>query len=122
MSALYILLAGFLLGLRHALDADHLAAVASLVTRSRSMGETVRTGIAWGIGHTVTLFLVSGVVIVEVIFTYPGLGRLMVDSVSFRDVPMIQAVTMIFCSFYIALNISADILAIFANPRLRYSK
>ncbi|MBT4906865.1 MAG: urease accessory protein [Rhodospirillaceae bacterium] len=63
MSALYILLAGFLLGLRHALDADHLAAVASLVTRSRSMGETVRTGIAWGIGHTVTLFLVSGVVI-----------------------------------------------------------
>ena len=67
-------------------------------------------------------YLVSGVVIVEVIFTYPGLGRLMVDSVSFRDVPMIQAVTMIFCSFYIALNISADILAIFANPRLRYSK
>ena len=67
-------------------------------------------------------YLVSGVVIVEVIFTYPGLGRLMVDSVSFRDVPMIQAVTMIFCSFYIALNISADILAIFANPRLRDSK
>lgn len=63
MSALYILLAGFLLGLRHALDADHLAAVASLVTRSRSTSETVRTGIAWGIGHAVTLFVVSGVIL-----------------------------------------------------------
>ena len=67
-------------------------------------------------------YLVSGVVIVEVIFTYPGLGRLMVDSVIFRDVPLIQACAMVFCSFYIALNITADVLAIFANPRLRYAK
>lgn len=63
MSAFYILLAGFLLGLRHALDADHLAAVASLVTRSSSTRETVQTGIAWGVGHTVTLFVVSGVIL-----------------------------------------------------------
>ena len=63
MSAFYILLAGFLLGLRHALDADHLAAMASLVTRSRSTGESIRTGIAWGIGHTATLFVVCGLIL-----------------------------------------------------------
>ena len=63
MSAFYILLAGFLLGLRHALDADHLAALASLVTRSRSTDETIRTGLAWGIGHTVTLFVVCGIIL-----------------------------------------------------------
>jgi len=60
---LYILFIGFLLGLRHALDADHLAAVASLATRSRSTSESVRTGIAWGLGHTITLFVVCAVVL-----------------------------------------------------------
>ncbi|MDA0653044.1 MAG: urease accessory protein [Proteobacteria bacterium] len=63
MSAFFILLAGFILGLRHALDADHLAAIASLVTRSRSTGESIRTGIAWGIGHTATLFVVCGIIL-----------------------------------------------------------
>jgi peptide/nickel transport system permease protein len=67
-------------------------------------------------------YLISGVVVVEVIFTYPGLGRLMVDSVVFRDVPQIQIVAMVFCSFYVGLNILADIGAIMTNPRLRYAK
>jgi ABC-type nickel/cobalt efflux system permease component RcnA len=54
---------GFLLGMRHAFEADHAAAVAALASRSHSVGETVRQGIAWGIGHTLTLFLFSSVVL-----------------------------------------------------------
>jgi ABC-type nickel/cobalt efflux system permease component RcnA len=58
------LLLGMLLGMRHALDADHLAAVATLVTRSRSVGQTVWQGVAWGTGHTITLLLFGGAVLV----------------------------------------------------------
>ncbi len=54
---------GLLLGLRHALDADHIAAVATLATQARSVRETVRVGLAWGAGHAVTLFAAAGVVI-----------------------------------------------------------
>ena len=64
MSAGTILLLGLLLGMRHALDADHLAAVATLVTRSRSVGHTVLQGVAWGAGHTFTLLLFGGAVLV----------------------------------------------------------
>ncbi len=59
----YIFFMGLLLGLRHALDADHIAAVAVLATRARSVRETVRVGLAWGAGHAVTLFAAAGVVI-----------------------------------------------------------
>jgi ABC-type nickel/cobalt efflux system permease component RcnA len=59
-----ILALGFLLGMRHALDADHLAAVATLATRSRSVAHTVLQGVAWGTGHTVTLMLFGGAVLV----------------------------------------------------------
>ncbi len=59
-----LLLLGFLLGMRHALESDHLAAVASLATRSRSLGETIRQGAVWGLGHTLTLFLFGAVVLV----------------------------------------------------------
>jgi len=58
------LLLGMMLGMRHALDADHLAAVATLVTRSRSVGHTVWQGVAWGAGHTITLLLFGGAVLV----------------------------------------------------------
>lgn len=64
MSIGSVLLLGLLLGMRHALDADHLAAVATLVTRSRSVGETLWQGVAWGGGHTLTLLLFGGAVLV----------------------------------------------------------
>ena len=64
-------------------------------------------------------YLVSGVVIVETVFSYPGLGRLMVDAVAGRDIPLIQACGMIFCLVYLLLNMTADVLSALANPRLR---
>jgi len=67
-------------------------------------------------------YLVVGVVVVEVVFVYPGLGTLMVDNVAYRDVPVVQACGLLFASVYIGLNIIADIVGIFANPRLRHPK
>lgn len=67
-------------------------------------------------------WLVVGVVIVEVVFVYPGLGYLMVDSVLFRDMPMVRGTAMVFASTYVLLNLLADILSIIANPRLRHRK
>ncbi|TYR30298.1 ABC transporter permease [Mesorhizobium microcysteis] len=67
-------------------------------------------------------FLVVGVVVVEVIFVYPGMGQYLVDHVTKRDVPVVQAVGLIFAAVYITLNMIADIAAILANPRLRHPK
>jgi peptide/nickel transport system permease protein len=67
-------------------------------------------------------YLVVGVVIVEVVFVYPGLGQLLVDSVSKRDIPVVQACSMIFASIYILLNLLADIISIVTNPRLLYPR
>ena len=67
-------------------------------------------------------YLVVGVVIVEVVFVYPGLGQLLVDSVSKRDIPVVQASGLIFAATYICLNLTADILSIVSNPRLRNPK
>jgi peptide/nickel transport system permease protein len=64
-------------------------------------------------------YLVVGVVIVEVVFVYPGLGQLLVDSVSKRDIPVVQASGLIFAAVYVGLNLLADILSILTNPRLR---
>lgn len=60
---LSILTLGLLIGMRHALEADHVAAVASMATNSRSLRETTRLGIAWGMGHTVTLFVIGTAVL-----------------------------------------------------------
>jgi peptide/nickel transport system permease protein len=67
-------------------------------------------------------YLVVGVVIVEVVFVYPGLGQLLVDSVAKRDLPVVQASGLIFSIAYIFLNLAADILSMLSNPKLRQSK
>jgi peptide/nickel transport system permease protein len=67
-------------------------------------------------------YLVVGVVVVEVVFVYPGLGQLMVDSVAKRDIPVVQACSIVFAAAYILLNLTADILSILSNPRLLHPK
>ena len=67
-------------------------------------------------------YLISGVVIVETIFAFPGLAKLMVDGVQVRDMPLVQACGMIFCATYIVLILFADICSIVSNPRLRHPK
>jgi peptide/nickel transport system permease protein len=67
-------------------------------------------------------YLITGVVVVEVVFVYPGIGQLFVDSVKIRDIPVVQACCLIFAAAYILLNLTADILSIISNPRLRHPK
>ena len=67
-------------------------------------------------------YLVVGVVVVEVVFVYPGMGQYLVDHVSKRDVPVVQACGLVFAAVYIGMNMIADIVALLANPRLRHPK
>ncbi|AEI93126.1 MULTISPECIES: ABC transporter permease [Roseobacter] len=67
-------------------------------------------------------YLVVGVVVVEVVFAYPGMGQYLVDHVAKRDIPVVQACGLIFAAVYIGLNLVADIVSILANPRLRHPK
>ena len=81
---------------------------------------------AWAPIATVIAFnlayLVVGVVVVEVVFVYPGVGQLMVDSVSSRDIPVAQACALIFAATYILLNLAADVIGIVTNPRLLHPR
>jgi peptide/nickel transport system permease protein len=65
-------------------------------------------------------YLLGGVIIIETIFNYPGIAKLMVDAVSTRDMPLVQACAMIFCAAYLLLVLLADLCAILSNPRLRH--
>lgn len=67
-------------------------------------------------------YLIVGVVVVEYVFTYPGMGKQMVDAVSARDVPVVQACALVFAATYIILNLVADVLGIVTNPRLMHPK
>ena len=81
---------------------------------------------AWAPIATVIAFnlayLVVGVVVVEVVFVYPGIGQLMVDSVTSRDIPVVQACALIFAATYILLNLIADVIGIITNPRLLHPR
>jgi peptide/nickel transport system permease protein len=63
-------------------------------------------------------YLITGVVVVEVVFVYPGLGQLMVDSVAKRDIAVVQAIALIFASAYVLLNLTADVSSTLTNPRM----
>ncbi|MEM7711602.1 MAG: ABC transporter permease [Pseudomonadota bacterium] len=67
-------------------------------------------------------YLVTGVVLVEVVFVYPGIGQLLIDAVSKRDFPVVQACCLIFAATFVILNLLADVGAIVANPRLRHPR
>ena len=103
------------------------------IEMARLKGEPPRTVIlkhalpnAWAPIATVIAFnlayLVVGVAVVEVVFVYPGIGQLMVDAVSSRDIPVVQACALIFAGTYILLNLLADIIGIVTNPRLLHPK
>ena len=64
-------------------------------------------------------WLLGGVVVIEVVFNYPGLGRLTIDAISDRDLAMVQAIALILATIYVGLNLFADLLTLVANPRLR---
>jgi peptide/nickel transport system permease protein len=64
-------------------------------------------------------WLLGGVVVIEVVFNYPGLGRMMIDSISDRDLPVVQAIALILATVYVSINLTADLLTMIANPRLR---
>lgn len=65
-------------------------------------------------------YLLGGAIIVETIFNYPGIAKLMVDGVSQRDMPLVQTCAMLFCTAYLFLVTTADVCGILANPRLRH--
>jgi peptide/nickel transport system permease protein len=67
-------------------------------------------------------YLITGVVVVEVVFVYPGLGQLMVDAVTNRDIPVVQAIALIFAAAYVLLNLIADVLSTISNPRLMHQR
>jgi len=67
-------------------------------------------------------YLISGVVVIETLFNMNGLGKLMVEAVTTRDIPLVQGCAMLFCAVYVLLNLFADTVSIVANPRIRHPK
>ena len=94
-------------------------------TRSRVIARHALPNAAAPIITVVALniaYLVVGVVVLESVFVYPGIGQLMVDAVAKRDVPVIQACGLVFAGVFVILNTLADVLVIMVNPRLRHKR
>jgi peptide/nickel transport system permease protein len=92
------------------------------MTRSRVVARHALPNAAGPIISIIALdlaYLVVGIVVIENVFTYPGVGQFMVDAVSKRDIPVVQDCGLAFAAVYVTLNTLADILAILVNPRLR---
>ena len=66
-------------------------------------------------------WLVGGLIIVENVFSYPGIGKLLLEAVENRDIPLLQGVTMLIALIYAGANLLADLLYARLNPRIRYS-
>lgn len=91
------------------------------VSRRRIIFKHATVNVIGPIANVIALnltFLIGGVVIVETIFAYPGMAKLIVDAVSTRDYPVVQACALIFCFAYVMFMLAADIIAIIANPKL----
>ena len=98
------------------------AAVLKGLSRARIIGGHVLPNVLGpliSITALILAYLVAGVVVVETVFSYPGLGRLMVDAIATKDTPVIQACALLLAGVYVVLNTLADILATLRNPRLR---
>ncbi len=67
-------------------------------------------------------WMLGGVVVIEVVFNYPGIGRLIVDAIGDRDLPLVQGIALVLASIYVGLNLAADILTLMLNPKLRTMK
>jgi peptide/nickel transport system permease protein len=66
-------------------------------------------------------FLIGGIVIVEMVFAYPGLGQLMINAISYRDIPTLQSCAMVVAAIYILANLAADLAYLYLNPKTRES-
>ncbi len=100
----------------HKVDAADLAALRTVLAHAlpNAVGP-IANAVALSLSY-----LLGGVIIIETIFNYPGIAKLMVDGVSQRDMPLVQTCAMIFCLGYLTLVTLADLCGIVANPRLRH--
>lgn len=106
-----------------ALDSDYVATarLAGLSERRIRYSYALRNALAPSV-QVIALnmqWLVGGIVVVETVFSYPGLGRLFVSAVNLRDIPTTQSVALLLAAIYIALNILADLIITFLVPKLR---